>query len=130
MLSMPNRNELSNTLFCALMSDRGYLLIQAFFLLGIYYDPNLLEHAFLVGPDTDFCNTCWDIVRYYQLHCITCSKNILPASFCVPPSRVPLTTHQNSIICVQPAQCMNIRLVHRSAALTEGPVTASWYAEF
>ena len=31
----------SRTTACALMSDRGYLLIQAFFLLGICYDPNL-----------------------------------------------------------------------------------------
>ena len=36
-----NTNFISGTTACALMSDRGYLLIQAFFLLGICYDPNL-----------------------------------------------------------------------------------------
>ena len=36
---LPNRQP-SRTTACALMSDRGYLLIQAFFLLGICHDPN------------------------------------------------------------------------------------------
>ena len=39
---LPNRQH-SRTTACALMSDRGYLLIQAFFLLGICYGFNLSE---------------------------------------------------------------------------------------
>ena len=66
---LPNRQH-SRTTACPLMSDRGYLLIQAFFLLGICYDPNLSNPARTV-PVQKY------IVKSKRLHMGACQETQL-----------------------------------------------------